>query len=85
MVMRSTMSRDPHMGHRSRVSSRDRGKPLPVRDTGKRIKSCAMIITEPNEFVAEVHDRMPVLLRPDQFGHWLSTVFRSYPQWDKRP
>ena len=25
----------------------------------------------PNEFVAEVHDRMPVLLKPDQFEHWL--------------
>jgi putative SOS response-associated peptidase YedK len=31
-----------------------------------------MIITEPNAFVAEVHDRMPVLLMPDQFDHWLS-------------
>jgi putative SOS response-associated peptidase YedK len=30
-----------------------------------------MIITEPNEFVAEVHDRMPVLLQPEQFDHWL--------------
>ena len=28
-----------------------------------------MIITEPNEFIAEVHDRMPVLY---QFDHWLS-------------
>src|SRR5258708_36373423 len=43
------------------------------RDTGERIKSCAMIITEPNEFVAEGHDRMPVLLQPDQFDHWLSS------------
>jgi putative SOS response-associated peptidase YedK len=42
------------------------------RETGERLKSCAMIITEPNEFVAEAHDRMPVLLKPDQFEHWLS-------------
>jgi putative SOS response-associated peptidase YedK len=42
------------------------------RETGERIKSCTMIITEPNAFVAEVHDRMPVLLMPDQFDHWLS-------------
>ncbi len=42
------------------------------KETGERIKSCAMIITEPNAFVAEVHDRMPVLLMPDQFEHWLS-------------
>ena len=42
------------------------------RETGERLKSCAMIITEPNEFVAQMHDRMPVLLKPDQFEHWLS-------------
>ena len=30
------------------------------RETGERLKSCAMIICEPNEFVAKVHDRMPV-------------------------
>ena len=42
------------------------------KETGERIKSCAMIITEPNAFVAEVHDRMPVLLAPEQFEHWLS-------------
>jgi putative SOS response-associated peptidase YedK len=42
------------------------------RETGERTKSCAMIITEPNAFVAEVHDRMPVLLQPDQLDHWLS-------------
>jgi putative SOS response-associated peptidase YedK len=42
------------------------------KETGEAIKSCAMIITEPNSFVAEVHDRMPVLLMPDQFEHWLS-------------
>jgi putative SOS response-associated peptidase YedK len=42
------------------------------RETGERLKSCTMIITEPNTFVAEVHDRMPVLLTPDQFAPWLS-------------
>jgi putative SOS response-associated peptidase YedK len=40
-------------------------------ETGERIQSCAMIIGEPNEFVAEVHDRMPILLKPEQFDHWL--------------
>ena len=41
------------------------------KETGERLKSCAMIITEPNDFVAEVHNRMPVFLTPDRFGHWL--------------
>jgi putative SOS response-associated peptidase YedK len=31
-----------------------------------------MVISDPNGFVGEVHDRMPVLLLPDQFEHWLS-------------
>ena len=31
-----------------------------------------MIITEPNKFVAEVHDRMPVLLTEKDYEPWLS-------------
>ena len=40
------------------------------RQTGERLKSCTMIITEPNDFAAE--DRMPVFLREEQFAPWLS-------------
>ncbi len=39
---------------------------------GLTLKSCTMVITEPNEFVAEVHDRMPVLLAEKDFEPWLS-------------
>jgi putative SOS response-associated peptidase YedK len=42
------------------------------RETGERLKSSAMIICEPNEFVAEVPDRVPVNLKPEQLEHWLS-------------
>ena len=31
-----------------------------------------MIITEANEFVSKIHDRMPVLLTPFQFDAWLT-------------
>jgi putative SOS response-associated peptidase YedK len=41
-------------------------------ETGEPLKSCTMIITEPNGFVAEVHDRMPVLLTEAQFEPWLT-------------
>src|SRR5476651_250393 len=37
---------------------------------GKTIKSCCMVITEPNKFVAEVHDRMPVILEAKDFEQW---------------
>jgi putative SOS response-associated peptidase YedK len=42
------------------------------RQTGQRLKSCTMIITEPNDFAAEIHDRMPVFLSEQQFAPWLS-------------
>jgi len=41
------------------------------RQTGETLHSCTMIISDPNKFVGEVHDRMPVLLRPEQFDAWL--------------
>ncbi len=41
-------------------------------ETGKSLRSCTMIITEPNKFVAKIHDRMSVLLSPNQFEPWLS-------------
>ena len=42
------------------------------RGTGEPLKSCTMIITESNKFVAEVHDRMPALLAEEDFEPWLS-------------
>jgi putative SOS response-associated peptidase YedK len=36
-----------------------------------KVPSCAVITTTANELVAPVHDRMPVILPPDQFGVWL--------------
>ena len=39
-------------------------------ETGKPLKSCTMVITEPNKFVAEVHDRMPVILEAKDFEQW---------------
>ena len=31
-------------------------------ETGKPLNTCTMIITQPNKFVADIHDRMPVIL-----------------------
>jgi putative SOS response-associated peptidase YedK len=41
------------------------------RASGETLKSCTMIITEPNGIAAEVHDRMPVILDRDNFDAWL--------------
>ena len=40
-------------------------------ETKEQLLSCTMLITEPNGYIAEVHDRMPVILRPEQFDRWL--------------
>ena len=41
------------------------------RASDETLKSCTMIITGPNSFVAEVHDRMPVILAENDFEPWL--------------
>jgi putative SOS response-associated peptidase YedK len=40
--------------------------------TGEPLKSCTMIITQANELASKIHDRMPVLLQPDNFDRWLA-------------
>ncbi|WP_166805780.1 SOS response-associated peptidase [Jeotgalibacillus sp. R-1-5s-1] len=36
------------------------------------IRSCTIITTEPNSTMSKIHDRMPVILSPDQFDQWLN-------------
>ncbi len=43
--------------------------PTPPHDV---VRSTTMVITEPNQFVAQYHDRMPVLLTRETVGDWLS-------------
>jgi putative SOS response-associated peptidase YedK len=42
------------------------------RETGEQLKSCTMIVAEPNGFAAQIHDRMPAFLIEAQFAPWLS-------------
>ena len=35
------------------------------------ILSCALLTTEPNETIATIHDRMPVILEPEDWALWL--------------
>jgi putative SOS response-associated peptidase YedK len=41
-------------------------------ETGEPVKSCTMIITDANDFVRDVHDRMPVILEGEHFDAWLT-------------
>jgi len=38
---------------------------------GSLVKSCAIITTEPNELMAALHNRMPVILPPSVYEQWL--------------
>jgi putative SOS response-associated peptidase YedK len=39
---------------------------------GRQIQTCTLITTEPNELMAPIHNRMPVILRPGAYEDWLS-------------
>jgi putative SOS response-associated peptidase YedK len=41
-------------------------------ETGEHLKSCTMIVTNANKLASQIHDRMPVLLQPKDFDHWLA-------------
>ncbi|MBB3455072.1 putative SOS response-associated peptidase YedK [Rhizobium sp. BK313] len=41
-------------------------------DTGLEEKMFAVITCAPNEMMAQIHDRMPVILHPEDYERWLS-------------
>jgi putative SOS response-associated peptidase YedK len=38
---------------------------------GSQVKSTTIITTQPNELIARLHNRMPVILPPDTYARWL--------------
>lgn len=38
---------------------------------GKVIESCTILTTEANALLKQIHDRMPVILGPDDYDRWL--------------
>src|ERR1700737_2510294 len=44
---------------------------------GDVIESCSIITTEPNSLLADIHDRMPAILRPHEYDLWLDPAFRD--------
>ncbi len=43
-------------------------------EEGSELATCTILTTEPNELVAELHDRMPVLLHRPDHDLWLDTT-----------
>jgi len=64
---------------------------------GSVIESCTILTTEPNELLSSIHNRMPVILHPEDYEEWLSRdiqkadpllhLMRSFPAelMDYRP
>ena len=50
---------------------------LPRKGTDDILHSCAIVTTEPNELIRPIHDRMPVLLAPEQEALWLDPELPS--------
>jgi putative SOS response-associated peptidase YedK len=42
------------------------------KDRGEWVRTFAIITTDANELVAEIHDRMPLILAAADYTHWLS-------------
>jgi putative SOS response-associated peptidase YedK len=44
---------------------------------GNIVETCSILTTTPNELAARVHDRMPVILPPDDYDLWLDPGFKD--------
>jgi putative SOS response-associated peptidase YedK len=44
---------------------------------GDVIESCSIITTAANSVLADIHDRMPAILRPHEYDLWLDPAFRD--------
>lgn len=63
------------------------------KEGGDWVITCAILTTEPNELLAPIHDRMPVIVSPQDYGAWIATgtstkevqrLVQSYPPGDMR-
>ncbi len=44
---------------------------------GQWIRSCSILTTTPNAVTSEVHDRMPVILKRDDYDLWLDPAMTN--------
>ena len=42
-----------------------------AKDDGPWLITCAILTTEPNELLAPIHDRMPVIIKPEDYARWI--------------
>ena len=44
---------------------------------GSQIRSCTIVTIEPNELMAPIHNRMPLILPPDAYAQWIDPAART--------
>ena len=44
---------------------------------GSQLLTCSIITTSPNALMSPIHDRMPVILQPADYGEWLDEAPRA--------
>jgi putative SOS response-associated peptidase YedK len=44
---------------------------------GSNLETCTILTTAPNQLLADIHDRMPVILPPESYEAWLDPRFRG--------
>jgi len=47
------------------------------KDGGEPVYTCTIPTTEPNEVIAEIHNRMPAILKPDDYSEWLDPTYQN--------
>ena len=51
-----------------------------VSPDGSEIDSCTILTTEPNALMADLHNRMPLILAPEDFAEWLGRGVEESPR-----
>lgn len=44
---------------------------------GEEVQSCTIITTDPNKVSAQIHDRMPAIIAPEDYDHWLDPAAKQ--------
>jgi putative SOS response-associated peptidase YedK len=52
----------------------------PAGGEGPPLRTCAIVTTTPNELLAPIHDRMPVIVPPASWELWLDTTGDHRPE-----
>jgi putative SOS response-associated peptidase YedK len=47
------------------------------KQTGEELETCTIITTEANEVLKPVHERMPVILKPESYDEWLDAKVKN--------